>query len=152
VTVAVRPRDDPEGVHLFLGDPGALGLVENQYGVVGLVRASLAVVDLPEADDVDPDWPLLARLALRGARIVSIPEPLSAHAGAPAKISDVPGPGLAVLEAFERARDTDVVDLPQLAATLAAALQTSASSPPVPAAEWTPSGGVLYRVLRRLAR
>src|SRR5262249_45738299 len=35
VTVAVRPRGARDGVHLFLGDPGALGLVENQYGVVG---------------------------------------------------------------------------------------------------------------------
>src|SRR5207248_1689470 len=41
VTAAVRPADDAEGLRLFLGDPGALGLAENSYGVIGLVRASL---------------------------------------------------------------------------------------------------------------
>jgi hypothetical protein len=126
VTPAVRPAGDPEGVRLFLGDPGALGLVENQYGVLGLVRSSLAVAEeLPEGE-VDPDWPLFARLALGGAKVVSLPEPLADHAGRPGSIGDVPGEGLAVLEAFEK-RGTEPADLPQLAATLAAALARSGS-------------------------
>ena len=34
---AVRPADDAVGLQLFLGNPGPLGLIENQYGVIGLV-------------------------------------------------------------------------------------------------------------------
>jgi hypothetical protein len=114
VTAAVRPSDDPTGIQLFLGDPGSLGLVENQYGVVGLVRSELAAAE-PLADD----WLFFARLALGGARVVSIPEALSEHVGRPGRVGEVPGEGLAVLEAFEQARGRP--DLPQLAATLAAA-------------------------------
>src|SRR5262249_49041627 len=99
VTTAVR--DASGGTRLFLGNPGALGLVENHYGVVGLVRASLAVSALPETEGPDCDWPLFARLALGGSRVVSIPESLSVHYGDPGKIADVPGLGLDVLEAFE---------------------------------------------------
>jgi glycosyltransferase involved in cell wall biosynthesis len=115
VTAAVRPADDRHGVRLFLGDPGPLGLVENQYGVLGLVRRSL--LDNPPDGEVDPDWPLFARLTLAGARIVSIPEPLSTHSGRPGRTGDVPGEGLAVLDAFEQQQ---IAGLPQLAATLAA--------------------------------
>jgi hypothetical protein len=109
-------------VQLFLGDPGSLGLIENQYGVVGLMRSELAAAQLPtEGATVDPDWPLFARLALAGARIVAIPEPLAGYAGKPGDVVDLPGEGLAVLDAFEAARSTQLRDLPQLAATLAAA-------------------------------
>jgi glycosyltransferase involved in cell wall biosynthesis len=119
VTTAVRPAGG--GEHLFLGDPGALGLIENQYGVVGLVRSELAAAHLPPDGAVDPDWPLLARIALSGARIVSIPEPFTSHSGKPGEVVDVPGEGLIVLDAFEAASTTQLRDLPQLAATLAAA-------------------------------
>ena len=119
VTAAVRPGGDVVGLRLFLGDPGALGLVENHYGVVALVRRSLAAAQ-PSLDGVvDPDWPLLARLALSGAQIISIPDALAVHAGRSGTVADVPGEGLAVLEAFEKS--TSRHDLPQLAATLAAA-------------------------------
>jgi glycosyltransferase involved in cell wall biosynthesis len=119
VTAAVRPPS-ADRTHFFLGNPGALGLIENQYGVVGLVRSELAAADLLPDEGVDPDWPLLARLALGGAKIVSVPEPLSTHAGKPGEVGDVPGEGLDVLRAFERG-GTNVHGLPQLAATLAAA-------------------------------
>jgi O-antigen biosynthesis protein len=119
VTIAVRPAGGE--LQLFLGDPGALGLIENQYGVVGLVRSELAAAHLPDGAAVDPDWPLFARLALAGARIVSIPEPLASHTGKPGEVVDVPGEGLTVLDAFEAARDPHRRDLPQLAATIAAA-------------------------------
>jgi glycosyltransferase involved in cell wall biosynthesis len=120
VTTAVRPAGDPGGMHLFLGDPGPLGLVENHYGVLGLVRRSLLTFDLPDAV-VDPDWPLFAQLALAGARVVSLPEPVSVHSGQPGRTGDVPGEGLQVLDAFEE-RDGQLAGFPQLAAALAASL------------------------------
>jgi hypothetical protein len=118
VTAAVRPDG---AVHVFLGDPRALGIVENHYGVLGLVRRSALPDRLPPGGGVDPDWPLFAGLALTGARVVSIPEALSGHRGRPGRVSDVPGEGLEVLEAFERQGAEVARELPQLAATLAAA-------------------------------
>ncbi len=152
VTTAVRPVDDPAGVHVFLGNPEGLGLVENQYGVLGMVRASLAAGHPLPDGAVDPDWPLFARLALAGARIVSIPEPLSTHAGRPGRAGDVPGDGLAVLAAFEEPPAAELHDLPQLAATLAASLarEESMSTDPPP-----PRGGLARRAagfVRRSAR
>ena len=121
VTCAVRPVDDPGGIQLFLGDPGSLGLVENQYGVVGLVRCSLLTNSATLDNGIDADWVLFARLALGGATIVSIPEPLSSHSGTVGKVGDVPGDGLFVLRLFEQAAEAQPTDLPRLAATLAAA-------------------------------
>ena len=122
VTSAVHPADDVEAVQMFLGHPGALGVVENQYGVLGLARASL-VGDQPSLDGaVDPDWLLFARLALGGAFVVSIPEALSVHSGRPGAARDVPGEGAAVLEAFEARAAGPLHDFPHLTATLAAAL------------------------------
>src|SRR5262249_60210117 len=100
VTAAVRSADDPNAVRLFLGDPGALGLAENHYGALGLVRASLAGPELADDGGADPDWLLFARLALGGARIASLPVALSSLAGGVGRAGDVPGSGLAVLEAF----------------------------------------------------
>ena len=131
VTAAVRPADDPVSIHLFLGDPGALGMIENHYGVVGLVRRTLALQQPPLDGAVDPEWPLFARLALAGARIVSIPEPLAVHGGKVGSVGDVPGEGLAVLETFEESR-RELHDLPQLAATLAAS-SARLTAPPSPA-------------------
>ena len=142
VTAAVRPADDPAALQLFLGDPRALGLVENHYGVFGLVRRRLASAAPPLEGEVDPDWPLLARIALAGGRIVSSPEAMSLHAGRPGTVTDVPGEGLAVLESFE-ARDPGALrDLPQLAATLAAAYGRHESRPSL-------DGGSAAGVLRR---
>jgi glycosyltransferase involved in cell wall biosynthesis len=150
VTAGVRPAGETGAVQLFLGNPGALGLVENQYGVVGLVRSELAAAQ-PLADGgVDPDWPLFARLALAGARIVSIPEPLAGHAGKPGEVVDVPGEGLAVLDAFEEKRAADLPDLPQLAATLAAAHARLASAQASAPAALQRS--LVRRALRAVAR
>jgi glycosyltransferase involved in cell wall biosynthesis len=133
VTVGVRTGDL---LRLFLGDPGALGLVENQYGVLGLIRRSL----LTDDDASDSPWVLFARLAARGARIVSIPTPLAEHAGAPATAAE----RLAVLEAFETAPPEALVDLPQLSATLAAALERAQEDGAAPA----PNRGLLRRAVR----
>jgi len=145
VTAAVRPADDLDTVQLFLGDPGALGLVENHYGVVALVRREL-LTGRDLADGSDPDWPLLARLVLEGARVVSIPRPLSTLTGRPGSVAHVPGEGLSVLELFEGADPARLADLPQLAATVAAAFEKRAAhtQPDVRAA------GVLRRGLRVL--
>jgi glycosyltransferase involved in cell wall biosynthesis len=121
VTVAVRPTADLGSAQLFLGDPGALGLVENQYGVLGLVRRSLAERARVLDGVTDPDWPLFAEAAIAGGVVVSHPDPASTHARRPGSVVDVPGEGLAVLEAFERGGAGALHDLPQLSATLAAA-------------------------------
>jgi hypothetical protein len=123
VTAAVRFADETQGVLLFLGNPGALGLVENQYGVIGLLRRSLAAAHVADDSVVDADWPLFARVALAGGRIVSVPRALSSYRGRPGTIADVPGDGVAVLEAFEAGNGAPLTDLPQLTATLAAALR-----------------------------
>jgi O-antigen biosynthesis protein len=123
VTAAVRPVDEPHSIELFLGDPGSLGLIENRYGVLGLIRRTPGLAKLVADGGVDPDWPLFARIALDGGSIVSIPEALSSHAGKPGTATDVPGEGLIVLSAFEEHGGRE--DLPQLAATLAAALARS---------------------------
>jgi glycosyltransferase involved in cell wall biosynthesis len=129
VTPAVRTARGE--LQLFLGDPAALGLIENQYGVVGLTRGSLAVAEGPPEGASDPDWPLFARLALGGATVVSIPEAAATHAGRIGRVDDIPGEGLAVLEAFER-ESGELRDLSQLAATLAAALVGQGEVPKPP--------------------
>ena len=120
VTSAVRADG---GMRMFLGDPGSLGLVENHYGVIGLVRRSLAAQHVVDDAVVDPDWPLFARVVLSGAHAVALPVALSAHSGSPGTVGDVPGDGLLVLEAFEAHKAAPLHDLPQLTATIAAALQ-----------------------------
>jgi glycosyltransferase involved in cell wall biosynthesis len=130
VTVAVRPADDPDAIQLFLGDPGPLGLLENHYGVLGLVRASALAGQPLREDAVDADWPLFARIALAGGRIVSLPQALSGHSGTPGRAGDVPGEGLAVLEAFEEHPIAELRGLPQFAATLAASLARPTIVPP----------------------
>jgi glycosyltransferase involved in cell wall biosynthesis len=135
VTTAVRDPNDLDGALLFLGDPGPLGLIENQYGVIGLVRRSLA--------SADSDWLLFARLALAGRRIVSIPDPLAVHAGRPAAIGDSPAEGLAVLEAFEANGAMTMQELPQFAATLGASLARRE------AAQLPPSARSRFRRIRR---
>jgi glycosyltransferase involved in cell wall biosynthesis len=148
VTSAVRPAGG--GIQLFLGDPGALGLIENQYGVVALVRSDLAAANLPADGATDPDWPLLGRLVLAGAKIVSGPEPLASHSGKPGEVVDVPGEGLTVLDAFEEARTAQLRDLPQLAATLAAAHARLATTQDGAATATPPSA--LQRAVRATRR
>jgi glycosyltransferase involved in cell wall biosynthesis len=128
ITVAVRPADSPGDIRLFLGDPGSLGLLENHYGVLAFLRSAVVAAQPMHEEAADPDWPLLARIALAGGRIVSLPEALSVHSGGRGRVGDVPGEGLAVLEAFEAHSGRELHDLPQLAATLGAALARSATA------------------------
>jgi glycosyltransferase involved in cell wall biosynthesis len=119
VTCAVQLPDG--GRQLFLGDPGPLGVVENQYGVVGLVRRDAAARVEPD----DSPWVFFARLVLAGARILSLPDALVSHAPSPPTSAD----RLAVLEAFERAGPEALRRFPHLAATLAAALERTDELP-----------------------
>jgi len=132
VTCAVRGSDG--GRQLFLGDPGPLGVVENQYGVIGLVRPEAAA----RVERDGSPWVFFARLALAGARIVSLPDPLVAHTPPPPSSAE----RLAVLDAFEHAQPEALRQFPQLAATLAAALERTDEVPEQPR--------LLRRVRRRL--
>lgn len=134
VTCAVRT---PGGMRqLFLGDPGPLGLIENQYGVVGLVRRSVAA----KVEPSDSNWVFFARLALTGARVVSVPDAAASYTPRPASSAE----RLAVLEAFEQAAPELLRTLPQLTATLAAALARPDAEP-----DRRP---LLQRIRRRLLR
>jgi hypothetical protein len=132
VTCAVRTSDG--GRQLFLGDPGPLGVVENQYGVIGVVRPEAAA----RVERDDSPWVFFARLALAGARIISLPDPLASHTPPPPSSAE----RLAVLEAFEHARPEALRQFPQLAATLAAALERGDDVPEPPS--------LLQRIRRRL--
>ncbi|MEN3310808.1 MAG: hypothetical protein V7645_137 [Actinomycetota bacterium] len=139
-----------DGVHLFPGQPHALGLLANGYGTVSLLRRSLLG---PPADEsaahvsraapaaADPDWPLLAALSVAGARIVSIPIPLVARAVRPGALETEPGEALRVLSHFERALPHNLRFIAELAARLAAEMERP---PPVAA------GGLARRAVRVL--
>jgi glycosyltransferase involved in cell wall biosynthesis len=133
VTCAVRTPDG--GRRLFLGDPGPLGLIENQYGVIGLVpRAAVA-----EHDPNGSAWSFFARLALAGARVVSVPDALASQPIRPASGVE----RLAVLEAFEQAEPEALRELPQLTATLAATSALARGDGTAPSRR-----GRLWRLLR----
>jgi hypothetical protein len=121
VTCAVRA---PDGRQLYLGDPGPLGVVENQYGVVGIVRSDTAARVAPD----ESPWVFFARLAAAGARILSLPDALTS------RTPDQPTnpERLAVLEAFEQATPDSLRQFPHLAATLAASLERTDGVPEQP--------------------
>jgi glycosyltransferase involved in cell wall biosynthesis len=55
-------------LHFFIGDPGGLGALANEYGNVALLRRELLNDAAgPWAPETDTDWPLLAKLAAEGA-------------------------------------------------------------------------------------
>jgi hypothetical protein len=117
VTCGLRLREaDRERVHLFLGEPGGLGVLENAYGTVALVRRTL-LRDLSTAwpSEHDPDWVLLARLRLQGARIVSVPRPLVTTSRRPGTVDGAPGDALLVAGELERAYPEPLENLPRLA-------------------------------------
>jgi glycosyltransferase involved in cell wall biosynthesis len=122
VTCGVRTqRGRREELRLFLGDPGALGVVANYYGAVGLYRRELLEQDdTPPGLDGDRDWARLARLSLAGARIVSVPAPLARTRRVPGTAADGGGAALDVVRTFERVCPPPLRALPRLAAGLAA--------------------------------
>lgn len=106
-------------LHLFPGEPRALGLLSNGYGTVALIRSSLL-------DPVEPAWPGLARLSVSGAKIVSVPRPLVTQAEPPATLATHPHEGLLVLKHFERALPPNLRYTAELAARQAAYVQQPA--------------------------
>jgi O-antigen biosynthesis protein len=148
VTCGVRLRN-PQKQHLFVGDPGALGLISNSYGTPALIRRSL-LDDLSTTWPVegDPDWPLLARLHLGGARIVSIPIPLVTRTDPPGSLERHPADALLVLSRHEQALPGQLRPLARLAAGLAAA-QAQGSAPPT---RGTRFRNLARRVRRRVGR
>jgi glycosyltransferase involved in cell wall biosynthesis len=124
--------------HLFLGDPGGLGLLSNSYGTAALIRRSL----VSDATGETQEWPLLARLALNGARIVSIPETLVDRPRDPAgRAEESAFESLLVAEEFEQHLPRHLRSLARVGAGLAAT-----SPAPVPA---TSLRHKLSRLVRR---
>jgi glycosyltransferase involved in cell wall biosynthesis len=110
--------------YIFSGEPAGLGLLANDYGTVGLIRrALLEDVSTPWPILGDADWPLLARLAASGARIVSVPIALVTRTARPGGLEDAPSDVLLVLEELEQALPPYLRSLARLAAGLAAEKQ-----------------------------
>jgi glycosyltransferase involved in cell wall biosynthesis len=133
VTCGVRVGDTE---HLFSGSPGGLAVLSNDYGHVGLIRRELV-------DDGVPDWPLLARLSARGARIVSIPLPLVDSTSPPETLETSRRNALFVTEEFESSLPRELRSVARLAVGLAAEAERR-SAPP--------AGTTVPRIVRRLMR
>ena len=102
VTCGLRLEDR---LQFFSGDPRGLGAVTNAYGNVALyARSVLGDVASPSPGARDPDWPLLARLAVGGASIVSVPLPLVRRRVAPGSAQDDPAAAVEVARHREQAR------------------------------------------------
>jgi glycosyltransferase involved in cell wall biosynthesis len=123
-------------IHLFPGEPHALGLLANGYGTVALLRRSL----LGQAA-AEPDWPLLAGLSVAGAKIVSVPIPLVTRTAPPGAVDTHPADARLVAKHAERALPHSLRLLAELAPRLAADMQR-----PVPAG----TRGLARRAARRL--
>jgi glycosyltransferase involved in cell wall biosynthesis len=101
VTCGVRLES---GVHqYFPGDAGGLGALSNTFGTVALVRRSLLTPRALRPDGAkDASWPLLARLVLAGAKIVSVPQTLVTTQRRPGDIKHDPVGAVSVAKVFER--------------------------------------------------
>jgi glycosyltransferase involved in cell wall biosynthesis len=114
----LRDATGGKSVHLFPGEPRALGLLVNGYGTIALLRRSLL-----EPAVVDPDWPLLAKLSVSGARIVSVPIPLVTRTERPGTLHTHPADARRVLDYLEGALPHNLRLTAELAARLAAEAQ-----------------------------
>ena len=131
VTCGLRLAAHEEtALRFFSGDPGGLGAVSNDYGNVALIRRSV-LGDTATAwpAEADPDWPLLARLAASGARIVSVPAPLVTRSRRPGSVEDAPGDALLVAAELERALPEAAQTTARLAAGLAASRRSGPAAP-----------------------
>jgi glycosyltransferase involved in cell wall biosynthesis len=108
-------------VHLFQGEPRALGLLSNGYGTAALIRRSLAGTRGSE-----PAWAHLAGIAASGGRIVSVPLPLVRASAPPATLESHPQEALLVLEHLEAALPPSARLSAELALRMSAARQPSA--------------------------
>ena len=130
--------DDDEGgrtQHFFAGEPGGLGLLSNGYGTVALLRRSLLdEVTSPWPIAGDPDWPLLARLSVSGARIVSVPAPLVTRSARPGTLEHS-SDALLVVQRLESVLPDPLRSVARLAAGLAADAQVAT----------VPSGVLVHR-------
>ncbi len=122
VTCGLWLEDDEGGRtrHLFLGEPGGLGLLSNGYGTVALLRRSLLGDVKARWPAADPDWPLLAGLTVAGARVMSVPLPLVTRTARPGALERHPSDALLVLERLEGALPDPLRSVARLAAGLAA--------------------------------
>jgi glycosyltransferase involved in cell wall biosynthesis len=111
-------------VHLFPGEPRALGLLSNGYGTVALIRRALL-----DGAAVDADWPLLAKLSVSGAKIVSVPLPLVSRATRPSTLQTHPEEALRVVKLFERALPHNLQLLAELVPRLAAEPERTSQAP-----------------------
>jgi glycosyltransferase involved in cell wall biosynthesis len=123
-------------VHLFAGEPRALGLLGNGYGTAALVRRSFV-----EGEETKASWPLLSKLSMNGAKIVSVPRPLVTSVAAPATLLTHPDEAERVLEHVEQELPRSLRSVAALAVGLAKA-ESQPSSPDHAA----------RRALRRLVR
>jgi glycosyltransferase involved in cell wall biosynthesis len=106
-------------LRFFPGDAGGLGALENTYGTAGLVRRSL-LADLtePVPSPRDRAWPLFARLAASGARIVSVPAAIMERQEPPGSAQDDPVGALLALQELEAALPDALKGAARLAAGL----------------------------------
>lgn len=110
-----------EGLQLFSGQPGGLGVLANGYGAVALLRReALAEQAAAWPADRDPDWQLLASLTAAGAKVVSIPTPLVTRSTGVGNVEDDPGDALLAVHELERALPRPLRGAARLAAGLAA--------------------------------
>jgi glycosyltransferase involved in cell wall biosynthesis len=119
VTCGVRLADGT--THLYAGDPGGLGALENAYGNVALVRRELLDGLEPAwPEERDREWPLIAALAASGASIVSIPLALADRHALPGSAEDDPAAALRAVQHLERSLPEPLRGAARLAAGLAA--------------------------------
>jgi len=109
-------------LHFFAGDAGGLGALGNTYGTVALVRRELL-----NGDERGATWPLLARLAAGGARIVSLPVALAEQPREPGSVDD-PAVALLAVQQLERALPEPLRGAARLAAGLAATADVTTRS------------------------
>jgi glycosyltransferase involved in cell wall biosynthesis len=108
-------------LHFFAGEARGLGAISNAYGNVALFRRAV-LRDLKDAPHGvrDPDWPLLASLAMNGAVIVSVPLALVQRRAEPGSAQDDPAGALEAAKELEQRLPDPLRGAARIAAGLAA--------------------------------